>query len=59
MSYDPYARSSDTWDYQAQMALWRERAIHQAQRAEFYKRLAEADKNGTTVKPSAKEPSVP
>lgn len=49
MSYDPYARSSDTWDYQAQMALWRERAIHQSQRAEYFKALAEALRNGTTL----------
>jgi hypothetical protein len=57
MSYDPYTNTDD-WSFLAQVALWRERAIHQSQRAEFYKRLAEAERNGTTIKPSAKVPAL-
>lgn len=59
MGYDPYRpAATDQWDFMAQVALWRERAIHQGQRAEFYKRLAEAEKNGTSIKPSSKEPAA-
>lgn len=57
MSYDPY-KNTDSWDLMAQVALWRERAIHQSTRAEFYKRLSEAVNHGTTIKPSAKEPKL-
>ena len=57
MAYDAYSdRVISTWDFGSQMALWRERALHQAQRAEFYRSLVEAERNGTTVKPSALEP---
>jgi hypothetical protein len=50
MGYDPYRpAATDQWDFMAQVALWRERAIHQSQRAEHYKALAEALKNGTTI----------
>lgn len=57
MAYDPY-RNTDNWDFMAQAALWRERAVHQAQRAEFYKRLCEAGKTGDTVSASDKEPAL-
>lgn len=57
MSYDPY-KNTDSWDLMAQVALWRERAIHQSTRAAFYRSLVEAERNGTTVKPSAKEPKL-
>jgi hypothetical protein len=40
------------------MALWRERALHHAQRAEFFKRLAEAERNGQTITPSGKDPAL-
>jgi hypothetical protein len=52
MSYDPY-KNTDSWDLMAQVALWRERAIHQAERAERFKALAEACRTGT---PLIKEP---
>lgn len=59
MGYDQYTeRAISSWDFASQMALWRERALHQAQRAEFYRRLAEAEKAGTTLKPSGKEPAL-
>jgi hypothetical protein len=53
MAYDPYtdARTLD-WTWEAQCALWRERALHSSRRAEYYKRLAEAERNGTTITPS-------
>lgn len=55
MSYDPYRpAATDAWDWPAQVALWRERALHQAQRAEHYKALSEAARNGTPIK-TAKE----
>lgn len=57
MGYDPY-RNTDTWDLAAQIAIWRERAIHQAARAERYKALAEACRTGTTLTLSAKEPKL-
>ena len=57
MVYDPYT-NTDSWDFMAQAALWRERAIHQSRRAAFYRSLAEAARNGTTVKPSAQEPAL-
>lgn len=59
MSYDPYSPAvTDTWDWPAQVALWRSRALHQAERAAFYRKLAEAERNGTTVSPSGKEPKL-
>ena len=58
MAYDYADRIVDNWDFAAQMALWRERALHQAQRAEFYKRLAKAEQDATTVTPSGKEPAL-
>ena len=39
--YDPYRPAvTDSWDWPAQVALWRERALHQAQNAERWKRVA-------------------
>lgn len=59
MAYDPYSPTvTDSWSWEAQCALWRSRAQHQAERAAFYRGLAEAANNGTTVNPSAKEPSL-
>ena len=59
MAYDPYRPAvTDQWDLMAQIAIWQERAVHQAQRAEFYKRLAEAEKTGATVNASDKEPAL-
>jgi hypothetical protein len=41
MAYDSYTdRVISSWDFSSQMALWRERALHQAQRAEYYKQDA-------------------
>lgn len=54
----PNKHAIEQWDFAAQMALWRERALHQAQRAEFYKSLVEAERAGTTVTPSGKEPKL-
>jgi hypothetical protein len=56
MAYDYTERQTDAWDWAAQCALWRERAMWQAQRAEFFRTLAEAERNGTTLTPSGKEP---
>lgn len=56
--YDPYS-NTDSWDLMAQVALWRERAIHQSKRADFYRRLSEAAKTGDTVTASDVEPRVP
>lgn len=59
MGYDPYTNTvTDSWDWAAQCAIWRERALHNAQRAEHYKALAEALRNGTTIKPSSKDPAA-
>lgn len=58
MAYDYSDRVTDQWDFASQAAIWRERALHQAQRADFYRRLAEAVHNGTTVTASAKEPKL-
>ena len=59
MAYDPYRPSAtDQWDLMAQIALWQERAMHQAHRAEFYKRLSEATKSGTPIPVSDKEPAL-
>lgn len=55
--YDPY-RDTDNWSLLAQVSLWRERAIHQSQRADFYRRLSEASKAGTTVTASDVEPRL-
>lgn len=57
--YDPFRPSvTDSWNWPAQVAIWRERALHQAQRAEFYKRLVEAEQTGATVNASDKEPAL-
>lgn len=59
MAYDPYTESAtDDWTWASQCALWRERALHQAERATFWQRLAEANRNGTTITPSGKQPST-
>lgn len=43
MAYDPYTdAATDQWDFMAQVAIWRERALHNAERAERWKRIAEA-----------------
>lgn len=39
--YDPYRPAvTDSWDWPAQVALWRERALLNAQNAERWKRIA-------------------
>lgn len=59
MAYDPYtAAVTDAWDWPAQVSLWRSRALHQAERAAFWQRLAEAHRNGTTITPSGKQPAT-
>lgn len=59
MGYDQYSdRVISSWDFSSQMALWRERAIHQSRRAEFFKHLAEANAAGATVNPSDEEPQL-
>lgn len=43
MSYDPYNENvTDDWTFASQVAIWRERAIHNAERAERWKRIAES-----------------
>lgn len=49
MAYDYPDRVTDQWDFASQAAIWRERALHQAQRAEHFKAIAEALRNGTTL----------
>lgn len=49
MAYDYPDRVTDEWSFASQAAIWRERALHQAQRAEHFKALAEALRNGTTI----------
>lgn len=60
MAYDPY---SDTrildWSWESQCALWRSRAIHQAERAARFQALAEALQKGETIPLSDEEPRVP
>lgn len=57
--YDPYRpAATDSWDLLAQIALWRERAIHQSQRADFYRRLSGAAKTGNTVTALDVEPHL-
>lgn len=57
MAYDPYTEvRTDSWTWEAQCALWRMRALHSAERAAFFKRLAETLQNGTTITPSGKDP---
>lgn len=57
MAYDPYTETRTLdWTWEAQCALWRERALHSAERAAFWKQLAEAQLTGSTIKPSGKEP---
>jgi hypothetical protein len=47
MAYDyPNQHAVEQWDFAAQCALWRERAIHQAERAAFWQRIAEAGMKG-------------
>jgi len=58
MAYDFPSRVVEQWDFASQAAIWRERALHQAQRAEFFRKLSEAERNGATIKPSAKEPAL-
>jgi len=59
MAYDPYTQArTDSWTWEAQCALWQERALHQAERAAFYKRLVEATKSGTAMQVSGKEPAL-
>lgn len=58
MAYDYSPRAVEQWTFEAQAALWRERALHQAQRAEFFRKLSEAVQTGGTIKPSATEPSL-
>jgi hypothetical protein len=58
MAYDFPDRVTDQWDFASQAAIWRERALHQAHRAEFFKRLAEAERTGATITPSGKEPRL-
>lgn len=54
MGYDPYTEiRTDNWTWESQCALWRERALHQAQRAEHFKSIAEALRAGTTIKENA------
>lgn len=40
MAYDYPDRVVETWDFAAQCALWRERALHQAERAARWQRIA-------------------
>jgi hypothetical protein len=53
MAYDPYtdARTLD-WSWEAMCALWRERALHQAEAAARWKRIAEAATTASTKEPS-------
>lgn len=43
MAYDPYTEARTLeWSWEAQCALWRMRAMHQAENAARWKRIAEA-----------------
>lgn len=60
MAYDKYSdQVISSWSFASQMALWRERALHSARRAEHYKALAEALQKGDTITASNEEPRVP
>lgn len=56
MPYDyPNKRAVENWDWPAQAALWRERAMHEQRRAEYFKhRLTAAD--GSTEQPLPDSP---
>jgi hypothetical protein len=56
MAYEYTNRQTDAWSWESQCALWRERALHSAERAAFFKRLAETLQNGNTITPSGKDP---
>jgi len=59
LAYDPYSTAvTDSWSWEAQCALWQQRAEHQAERAAFYRRLVEATKAGTEMQVSDKEPTL-
>jgi hypothetical protein len=49
MAYEYTNRQTDAWSWESQCALWRERALHSARRAEYYRRLVEAERTGTTI----------
>lgn len=58
MAYDPFTEArTDAWTWEAQCALWRERALHQAERAARWQRIAEAN-NRITIKPSGTTPAI-
>ncbi|WP_455834794.1 hypothetical protein [Pseudarthrobacter siccitolerans] len=53
--YDPYNENvTDDWTFAAQVAIWRERAIHNAERAARWQRIAEA---AATVPVKVQEPA--
>lgn len=58
MAYDFPSHVVEQWDFASQAAIWRERALHQSERAAFWQRLAEAQRTGSTIKPSGKEPKL-
>lgn len=41
MAYEYTERQLEQWDWAAQAAAWRERALHEARRAAFYQHKAE------------------
>lgn len=57
--YDPYRPAvTDNWDWPAQVAIWRSRAIHQAERAAKFQALAEALQKGDTITLSDEKPRL-
>lgn len=55
MAYDPYTETrTDSWTWEAQCALWRMRALHQAERAARWQRIALAAESIN----SSKEPAL-
>lgn len=53
----PNQRAVENWDWPAQAALWRERAMHEKRRAEYFKhQLTAAD--GSTEQPLEDSPVI-
>ena len=54
MAYDPYTQNrTDSWTWESQCAIWRLRALHEAERAARWKRIAEAAESINTRKEPA------
>jgi hypothetical protein len=50
MAYDPYTETRTLdWTWESQCALWRARALHSAERAEYFRKLSESLRTGSTI----------